>query len=142
MSESTESVNEADTEEVAQLTAEDLAGIKRERQRARKTRHFEFPEGVASFTFKMLTEGTLTELSQKHIEQKVGRSGAEISMDADGYENFRAAVVKEGVTDGPPGWKPMLDHIKQTYPESVLEELFECITEFSEITEEETIAFR
>jgi hypothetical protein len=136
------SQNESPENESGQLTAEDLAGIKRKRESATKTRHFEFEQGTASFVIEMVKEGTLTELSQQHVEQKVDRKGADISMDADGYENFRAAVVKEGVTDGPPGYKATLTHIKQTYPEEVLEELFECITEFSEISEEETLKFR
>lgn len=140
----TDDVDGAEDEPI-ELDAEEVAQLAQRERREEKTLRFELEDGYAEYTYQMVRESKITELSETHFERpdvRNQRQAADVDLDADSYEEFRAEVIKEGLVDGPPGTTLTVQHIRQKIPDEWQAELFDAITEFSTMDEAEYRQFR
>lgn len=146
MSDDTDDAIEDEPQQKTQvLDADAVAELAQQERRATKSIAFETDAGVAEYEYQMIREGRVAELSEKHFEtpEVRGRQQAnDLDMDADDYERFRAEVIAESVVGAPEGTKPTRQWIRQNVPDRWQSELFEAITEFASMSDEEVIRFR
>lgn len=127
------------------LDAEAVAQLARDEKRATKTLRFETPEGNADYEYGMVREATLAALSDEHFAtpEVRGRGQAdELNVDEDDFERFRAAVIKAGLVAGPDGTKMTVQWIRKNIPDQWQGDLFDAITDFSTMDDEEFVKFR
>lgn len=141
---SEDTTDAGDEEAPTELDASAVAELAEQERREQKALRFETDAGVAEYTYQMVREGKLSELSEKHFETPDVRGGRadDLDVDADSYEKFRAEVIREGLVDGPEGTKTTLQWIRKNIPDDWQAELFDAITDFSSMDEAEYRQFR
>lgn len=144
MSEHTDGTTGAQIDnEPREATFEEGVGRAERELQKRKVREYELPseEGeeplVWRFTIKKLTAEEHEEVEDAAVTVKQSRNDTTVETDSGA---LRRALIKNGVVEGPDGFKLTDRHIKKL-PYEVTEDLADSIEDFSELPEEERVAF-
>lgn len=135
---------DADTDsEVQTATWADVKERENAKRRATKELVLEYPDGFeAVFEFGLVEN--ISEIADNHTRTRPTRSGQEPQreMAPDDEWAFAAELFGEAIVDAPDGFKPTEREIREGLTKDVVDEMVECIVNFSTISEREYIKFR
>lgn len=141
-----EEVPEEASDGMEELSFDEIKRADRKIKSQRKTIHIAVPHpedpeeisGVATFTYRMLSEEEADEAEDAAVNVETKRNKEEVTTDTGA---LRATLIKYGVTEGPAGFKLNNERAARELPRYIKEPLANAIEDFNEMEESERVGF-